>query len=72
MSARLAALVLSEQARLMNRYPKLRRGQAAWDALAVIDPELANKLHGGDADCFYNDLNLNAFYAAVALKEYRE
>lgn len=49
----------------MNSLATLRRGQAAFNALGELDPVLCKSLIGTDADCFYDDRKIGAFYAAV-------
>lgn len=42
-----------------------RAGQAAYNDLYMSDPETANAITGTDADPFYDDSRLPAFYARV-------
>lgn len=42
-----------------------RRGQAWMNALNDISPGTYEKISGTDADCFYNDHNIDRFKAAV-------
>lgn len=41
-------------------------GQALMNALADIDPALYRKITGTDADCFYLDSHIPAFWEAVS------
>lgn len=43
-----------------------RWGQAHYNALYAVDPEIANAILGTDADPFHDDNNLPAFFARVA------
>lgn len=52
--------------KLCIQYPQYRHGQAAWNALYDLNPALASKVHGTDADPFYDDSKINAFYAFLA------
>lgn len=45
--------------------PELRPGQAAYNALHFLDPAMAAELHSSDADPFYDDTKLPAFWAAL-------
>lgn len=42
-----------------------RPGQALFNALDSIDPVLALKIAGGDADCFYIDARMGDFLNIV-------
>ena len=54
---------LAERLRSLN--PALRWGQALFNALAELDPHLANRLRGGRLDPFHNDLMADRFLFAV-------
>lgn len=42
-----------------------RKGQALFNAIAVVDPLLANRLSGTEVDCFYNDKACKIFRKEV-------
>lgn len=42
-----------------------RRGQALWNTLSDLHPDVAAELDGTDADCFYDDARISAFWAAL-------
>ena len=42
-----------------------RAGQAAFNHLHGAYPELANKINGTEADCFYDDKKIPAFIQRV-------
>ena len=44
---------------------KLRAGQAAFNALYEVAPEMANAIRGSEADPFYVDKILPEFFRAV-------
>lgn len=71
MSARLAAMVLAGETEQLARGVGLRKGQAAFNALAAVDSSMAEQIGGTALDPFYDDSRINAFYAAIALDEYR-
>jgi len=48
-----------------------RAGQALFNALNSIDPQLALKITGDYADCFYDNSRIPEFFAAV-LNDYLE
>jgi len=47
---------------LKAKYPVLRSGQAWFNALYIINPQLADGLRGTEADPFYQDSNLGEFF----------
>lgn len=53
-----------ERARALPR--EWRAGQCLFNALRLLAPTLASQLTGTDADCFYNDNKIPAFWAALA------
>lgn len=42
-----------------------RKGQATFNAVFDVDPEIANQLRGTDKDCFYFDAHIDAFMKVV-------
>ena len=42
-----------------------RIGQATFNAVYDVDPEIANQLRGTDKDCFYFDSRIDAFMKVV-------
>lgn len=56
---------------LRNTYENLmyrgeqRQGQALMNALWRVHPDLYNEIHGTDADCFYDDSKVPAFYKRI-------
>lgn len=42
-----------------------RLGQAAFNAVYEVDPEIANQLRGTDKDCFYFDSRIDEFMKVV-------
>lgn len=73
MSGRLAALVHAEALVQLDRGLGLRPGQAAYNALHVVAPEVARELSRGYPECdpFFVDSRLDAFYTWVAAHDYR-
>ena len=47
-----------------------REGQAAFNALHEVDPDLANEIRGTRLDPFYRDDKLPEFFAAVSMRSY--
>jgi hypothetical protein len=43
----------------------LRQGQLTMNALFHVSPEMYNAITGTDADCFYDDKKLHAFWKRV-------
>lgn len=43
-----------------------RWGQALFNSLHYLDPELANEVRGTEADPFYDDARVDAFYSRMA------
>lgn len=46
-------------------HPEQRRGQAYFNAIHEVRPDLANAVRGSDRDPFYDDSRINAFIAYV-------
>ncbi len=44
--------------KIQNRNEHLRKGQAAFNLLSEINPELAQEIVGSENDCFYDDSKL--------------
>jgi len=42
----------------LNAYPRWRKGQALFNAIYYVDPEIANKIRGSDIDPFHIDDNI--------------
>jgi hypothetical protein len=55
------------ETRYRERYPYERRGQAAFNTLALMNSDLAEKVRGSQLDPFYNDDVLPAFCGFVAV-----
>jgi hypothetical protein len=50
------------------RYPDVREGQAIFNALYSLEPEIANAMRGGELDPFYADSMIEPFlFNAIAL-----
>ena len=50
-------------------HPEIRLGQALFNALYDLKPDLANEIRGNsDIDPFYKDGNIPAFYEWLATK----
>ena len=64
------AHVVREAAEVYVKTYGWREGQAAFNALHEVDPDLANDLRATRLDPFYRDDNLREFYAAVAMRSY--
>lgn len=45
-----------------------REGQAAFNALFLVRPDIANKIRGTEYDPYYEDERLDSFY--IKLREY--
>lgn len=59
-------VALQEQAsELQLEHPSWRRGQALFNALHGVDPELANRIRMSEADPYFDDAKINAFSKAV-------
>jgi hypothetical protein len=72
-SGRLAALVVAEMEVQLDRGLGLRPGQAAFNALHAVAPEVARELQRGFPECdpFYVDDRLDAFYTWLSAHAYR-
>jgi hypothetical protein len=46
----------------LREHPEQRPGQAAYNTLAVLHPDLAEQVHGTERDPFYIDKRLPAFF----------
>lgn len=57
------SLVLKIDDAVANRSPGIRKGQAAFNALYLLAPYLANWIRRGPYDPFYDDERLPAFYS---------
>lgn len=55
--------VAAERRRREN--PDERRGQSLMNALCCLDKNLYDAIHGTEADCFYIDKRIPAFYARI-------
>lgn len=51
-----------------RRHPEWRGGQAAFNTLREIRPELAEELRGTEFDPFYRDELVGAFFGQVAAR----
>lgn len=51
----------------MRRDGAQREGQALMNALYFIDAEMYDEIHGTDADCFYSDDKILAFFRRTGL-----
>lgn len=47
------------------KYPHLREGQSLMNALHEIDATAYNQINQTDADCFYADAKIAAFWEAI-------
>lgn len=63
-AGRLTAGVVADVAERQDA-GRLRRGQQVWNALRAVMPDAVEPLRGGDADPFYDDARLPAFFAAL-------
>lgn len=50
------------------RFEKERAGQALFNELSLIRPDLADKMRGRTADPFYDDTRLGLTWAWIALR----
>lgn len=66
---RLTALLFRDSQTLRSRYPNLRKGQALMNALYDRAPALHATITGTEADCFYADDKIQAFYKFIAENE---
>ena len=64
------AHVVREAAAVYVKTYGWREGQAAFNALHEIDPDLANEIRGTRLDPFHQDGKLPEFYATVAMRSY--
>ena len=71
MSARLAAVVLSEASTSLAAGVGWREGQAAFNALHVLAPRVADEVRGTAVDPYYSDARLSAFYTWLSAHDYR-
>lgn len=62
----LAELVTNLAARLREQHPDWREGQLHFNALRRVAPDVAGHVTATDADPFYLDARLPAFWAALA------
>jgi len=46
---------------VLDDYPKWRKGQAVFNLMYYMFPEIANKYRGSDIDPFHNDENCEKF-----------
>lgn len=68
MSSSIDIPVLESRARAYRRdNPNLRWGQALFNALYDINPELADHIRGTGSDPFYDDSKINHFYNSLYL-----
>lgn len=60
-------LLLAEldEAALRRPNPEIRRGQAAFNRLAELRPDIAERIRGTEADPFGDDQRMRAFYRKV-------
>lgn len=59
-------VALQEQAsELQLKYPAWRRGQALFNALYEVHPELADRVRMTEADPFFDDAKIEAFGQVV-------
>lgn len=54
---------MAHYAQYHRAHPHQRAGQAAFNALHDIEPEIANQVRGTDCDPFYRDSRMVAFTA---------
>jgi hypothetical protein len=52
-----------------DRKPHIRAGQAAFNALLKLRPEIAERIRGGPLDPFHHDERIGAFLAEVGQAE---
>jgi hypothetical protein len=57
--------VVELAAKLEREYPVWRRGQSAFNALALLAQPLADSIRGTDLDPFHKDDRLDAFWTHV-------
>lgn len=48
-----------------KNHPMMRKGQAAYNALADVSPELAKEVNGTEFDPFYKDEALDRFFRYI-------
>jgi hypothetical protein len=58
--------LIAYTARYRREHPEQRIGQAAFNAVCKVEPEVANLVRATDLDPFYRDERLPAFWAEVA------
>lgn len=46
------------QLKMLEQYPEWRKGQAYFNAIHDLYPDIANSIRGTELDCFYNDKNI--------------
>lgn len=62
--SRLADFIVAE-AEYREAHPAQRRGQTAFNALAVFDPDIADEVYSSGLDPYHDDGNLPAFWVYV-------
>lgn len=68
---RLTALLFKDSEALRRRYTNLRKGQALMNALYDRAPALHATITGTEADCFYVDDRIQAFYQFISENEHK-
>lgn len=58
--------------KIESRDSNLRMGQAAFNLLYDVAPEIAEEIHGTDKDPFYDDFKLGAFLRYLFEREFFE
>jgi hypothetical protein len=57
--------VVNTATNMMHEHPTWRTGQAYFNALYTLYPEVADAVRATDADPFYQDSRLDAFFEAI-------
>ena len=68
---RLTALLFKDSQAVRNKHPYIRKGQALMNALYDRAPALYATITGTEADCFYVDDRIQAFYRFIAENEHK-
>ena len=63
----LMADVRKKAGELRNKYPQYRWGQALYNALRILRPELAANICATEADPFYDNSKEDEFWTALAV-----
>jgi hypothetical protein len=62
------AELVDHMARYRAAHPEQRMGQAYFNALHEVDPDIANSARGSAIDPFYNDAVMPEFMTFVAVR----